>query len=186
MRPAAPIGRRPTPARQRPRWRDRSICSTTFDAFKGTGSYFFGMQAGYNYVLPSHWLIGFEADASAPNTLAGSQTLTTPADGLATYNDTVLNFGTARARIGYDFNRCLVYGTGGLAWSYDRLQRTQLAGGIVAAGTTETALPVADRLGRGRRRRVSGRAELDRQGRISRDRVWRWQKDVSCRGAILR
>lgn len=110
-----------------------------FDAFKGTGSYIFGMQAGYNYVLPSHWLIGFEADASAPNTLAGSQTLTTPADGLATYNDTVLNFGTARARIGYDFNRFLVYGTGGLAWSYDRLQRTQLAGGIVAAGTTETA-----------------------------------------------
>jgi high affinity Mn2+ porin len=111
----------------------------TFDAFKGTGSYIFGMQAGYNYVLPSHWLIGFEADASAPNTLAGSQTLTTPTDGQATYNDTVLNFGTARARIGYDFNRFLVYGTGGLAWSYDRLQRTQLAGGIVAAGTTETA-----------------------------------------------
>ena len=111
----------------------------TFDAFKGTGSYIFGMQTGYNYVLPSHWLIGFEADASAPNTLAGSQTFTTPADGQATYNDTVLNFGTARARIGYDFNRFLVYGTGGLAWSYDRLQRTQLAGGIVAAGATETA-----------------------------------------------
>jgi high affinity Mn2+ porin len=110
----------------------------TFDAFKGTGSYIFGLQAGYNYRLPSHWLIGFEADASAPNTLAGSRTGFTPADGLANYNDTVLNFGTARARVGYDFNRFLVYGTGGLAWSYDRLQRTQLAGGIVATGTTET------------------------------------------------
>jgi high affinity Mn2+ porin len=110
----------------------------TFDAFKGTGSYLFGVQAGYNYMLPSHWLIGFEADASAPNTLAGSQTAFTPLGGSATYNDTVLDFGTARARIGYAFGQYLVYGTGGFAWSYDRLQRTQLAGGIVAAGTTET------------------------------------------------
>ncbi len=110
-----------------------------FDAFKGTGSYFFGLQAGYNYVLPSRWLIGFEADASAPNTLAGSQTMTTPIDGQATYDDTVLDFGTARARVGYAFDRFLVYGTGGLAWSYDRLQRTQLAGGSVTAGATETA-----------------------------------------------
>ena len=28
------------------------------NAFKGTGSYVFGLQAGYNYLLPSHWLIG--------------------------------------------------------------------------------------------------------------------------------
>jgi high affinity Mn2+ porin len=111
-----------------------------YDAFKGTGSYFFGLQAGYNYVLPSRWLIGFEADASAPNTLAGSQTVFTPADGLASYSDTVLNFGTARARIGYTFDRWLVYGTGGVAWTYDKLQRTQLAGGTIAAGTTEAAL----------------------------------------------
>ena len=110
----------------------------TFDAFKGTGSYLFGVQAGYNYMLPSHWLIGFEADASAPNTLAGSQNGLSPINGLATYNDTVLDFGTARARIGYAFGQYLVYGTGGFAWSYDRLQRTQLTGGIVAAGTTET------------------------------------------------
>jgi len=108
----------------------------TYDAFKGTGSYLFGMQAGYNYVLPSRWLIGFEADASAPNTLAGSQTVFAPADGLATYTNTVLDFGTARARVGYAFDRFLVYGTGGLAWSYDRLERTQLAGGMVGAGTT--------------------------------------------------
>jgi high affinity Mn2+ porin len=110
-----------------------------YDAFKGTGSYLFGLQAGYNYLLPSRWLIGFEADASAPNTLAGSQTVSTPADGLASYTDTVLNFGTARARVGYAFDRWLVYGTGGLAWSYDKLERTQLTGGMVGVGTTETA-----------------------------------------------
>ena len=118
-----------------------------YDAFKGTGSYFFGLQAGYNYVLPSHWLIGFEADASAPNALAGNQTVFTPAGGQATYTDTVLDFGTARARVGYAFDRWLAYGTGGVAWSYDRLQRTQLAGGIVTAGTTETAFPVGAGVG---------------------------------------
>ncbi|MDE2603349.1 MAG: outer membrane beta-barrel protein, partial [Bradyrhizobium sp.] len=111
-----------------------------YDASKGTGSYFAGLQAGYNYVLPSHWLIGFEADISAPNTLAGSQTVSTPLDGQATYTDTVLQFGTARARLGYAFDRWLVYGTGGLAWTYDRLERTQLAGGNIGLGTTEAAL----------------------------------------------
>jgi high affinity Mn2+ porin len=111
-----------------------------YDAFKGTGSYFTGLQAGYNYVLPSRWIIGFEADASAVNTLAGSQTITTVIDGQANYRNTVLDFGTARARLGYAFDRFLVYGTGGLAWSFDRLERTQIAGGNLAAGTTEAAL----------------------------------------------
>src|SRR6201999_4593838 len=40
----------------------------SFDAFEGSGSYFVGMQAGYNYMLPSRYLVGFEADFSAPNT----------------------------------------------------------------------------------------------------------------------
>ncbi|MBU6458980.1 MAG: carbohydrate porin, partial [Bradyrhizobium sp.] len=57
-----------------------------------------------------------------------------------TYTDTVLQFGTARARLGYTFDRWLVYGTGGLAWTYDRLERTQLAGGNIGLGTTEAAL----------------------------------------------
>ncbi|MBU6463748.1 MAG: carbohydrate porin [Bradyrhizobium sp.] len=111
-----------------------------YDAFKGTGSYFAGLQAGYNYLLPSHWLIGLEADISAPNTLAGSQTISTPLDGQANYSDTVLQFGTARARLGYAFDRVLVYGTGGLAWTYDKLERTQLVGGNIGVGTTEAAL----------------------------------------------
>lgn len=112
----------------------------SYDAFKGTGSYFFGAQAGYNYMLSSRYLIGFEADVSAPNTIAGSQTVSTPADGLANYSDTVLDFGTARARIGYAFDHWLLYGTGGVAWSYDKLVRTQLAGGSAGIGTAETAL----------------------------------------------
>jgi high affinity Mn2+ porin len=116
----------------------------TYDAFKGTGSYFFGLQAGYNVMLPSHVVLGFEADFSAPNTISGTQTLVTPLSGTASYRDTVLDMGTARGRIGYAFNQWLFYATGGFAWTYDKLERTQLAGmplvGTAVPGTVDTAL----------------------------------------------
>jgi high affinity Mn2+ porin len=114
-----------------------------FDAFEGTGSYFIGLQAGYNYMLPSRFVVGFEADFSAPNTVAGTQTISSALIGQASYNDTVLDFGTARGRIGYAFDRWMIYGTGGVAWAYDQLTRTQLAGtpagGTAEVGTTEAA-----------------------------------------------
>ena len=116
----------------------------SYDAFKGTGSYFAGLQAGYNRMLPSRFLVGIEADFSSPNTVAGSQTVASLLSGQASYSDTVLQLGTARGRLGYVFDRWLVYGTAGVAWSYDKLQRTQLAGmpagGNVVPGATETAL----------------------------------------------
>jgi len=116
----------------------------SFDAFKGTGSYLMGLQAGYNYMLPSRFLLGVEIDASAPNTIGGSQTVSSAASGQASYTDNVLDFGTLRGRLGYAFDRWLVYGAGGVAWTYDKLERTQLAGmpagGSVAIGTTEAAL----------------------------------------------
>jgi high affinity Mn2+ porin len=116
----------------------------SYDAFKGTGSYFAGLQAGYNRMLPSHFLVGVEADFSSPNTIAGSQTFSSALSGQASYTDTILQFGTVRGRVGYVFDRWLVYGTGGVAWSYDKLERTQLAGmpagGSAGLGTTEAAL----------------------------------------------
>jgi len=116
----------------------------SFDAFKGTGSYFAGLQAGYNRMFPSRFLLGVEMDFSAPNTIAGGQTVSSTPSGQASYTDTVLDFGTLRGRFGYAFDHWLVYGTGGVAWTYDKLERTQLAGmpvgGNVAIGTTEAAL----------------------------------------------
>jgi high affinity Mn2+ porin len=115
-----------------------------YDAFKGTGSYFAGMQAGYNLMFPSRIMVGIEADFSSPNTIAGSQTISSALSGQASYRDTVLQLGTARGRVGYVFDHWLVYGTGGVAWTYDKLERTQLAGMPVAsnaiARTTEAAL----------------------------------------------
>jgi high affinity Mn2+ porin len=116
-----------------------------YDAFKGTGSYFAGFQAGYNYMLPSGIVLGVEADVSAPNTIMGAQTISSPLVGQANYAETVEYSGTIRSRLGYAVNHWLVYGTGGFAWSYDQFTRTQFlgtpAGGTAVPGTFEKLPP---------------------------------------------
>jgi len=105
-----------------------------FDAFKGTGSYLLGLQAGYNYMLPSRWLVGVEADVSFPSTVGGTATFSSAATGAASYAEQVEFSGTVRGRIGYAPGHWLFYATGGLAWTYDQFTRTQIAG-MPAGGT---------------------------------------------------
>ena len=119
----------------------------SYNAMTGEGSYFAGLQAGYNVVLPSRVLLGVEADISAPgapNGISGNQNFSSAATGLANYSDTVLQTGTLRGRIGYIWNDWLIYGTGGVAWTRDQLARTQLAGmpigGSAAPGDSESKL----------------------------------------------
>jgi len=122
-----------------------------FDFMAGTGSYAAGLQGGYNYVLQSRLMLGFEVDASFPNSdvvvpysVRGSQTVTSPSTGEVTYGEAVIHYGSARARVGYAFDRFLVYGTGGLAWTYDQVTRTQVTGspigGFATPGTVDTTL----------------------------------------------
>jgi high affinity Mn2+ porin len=122
-----------------------------FDFMGGWGTYFAGLQAGYNHVFPSRLMLGFEADISAPNSdvlvpysVRGSQTVTSPLSGQVTYGEAVIHYGSARARVGYAFDHFLLYGTGGLAWTYDQVTRTQVAGvsfgGFAAPGTVDTKL----------------------------------------------
>src|SRR5579862_1271310 len=121
-----------------------------FNGFDGMGSYFEGFQAGYNYMLPSRWLFGVEADVSFPSTITGSSTLSSAASGTASYAETVEFSGTLRGRIGYAPNlgttHWLFYATGGFAWSYDQFTRTQIAGtpagGTAAPGQTENLFVV--------------------------------------------
>ena len=115
-----------------------------FDFPKGTGSFFGGLQAGYNYMLPSHLVLGVEGDVSFPNSISGNQTISSASIGQASYGEIVEYFGTVRGRIGYSFNNWLVYGTGGLAWTYDQFTRAQVAGTPVGStaipGTNESSL----------------------------------------------
>jgi high affinity Mn2+ porin len=108
----------------------------SYDAFKDTGSYFGGLQAGYNDMLPDRFVVGAEADisfAAFPNlagiSIGGTSTLTSPTLGTETYSENALYFGTVRGRIGYAPGNWLLYATGGLAWSYDQATLTQLASG---------------------------------------------------------
>jgi high affinity Mn2+ porin len=125
----------------------------SFDAFKATGSYILGVQAGYNVLLPSRVLLGIEGDLSAPaypTGIGGSSTFSSAAVGQASYGDTVLESGTVRARVGYELgNNWLLYATGGFAWSYDRLTRTQIAGTAAggSANPGDTESPFLWRLG---------------------------------------
>ena len=117
-----------------------------FDLFNGTGSFFAGLQAGYDYMLPNRFVIGAETETSFPSiqnpdgiSIGGISTLSSPG-GPESYSETVLSSGTMRGRIGYAPGNWLLYATGGFAWTYDRLTLTQLATGA-------TDMPFLWRLG---------------------------------------
>jgi len=122
-----------------------------FDFMAGTGGYALGLQGGYNHVFPSRLMLGFEGDVTFPNSdvlvpysVKGSQTVTAPTLGQVTYGEAVIHYGSLRTRVGYAFDHLLLYGTGGLAWSYDQVTRSQdvapAIGGIAAPGTVDTRL----------------------------------------------
>jgi high affinity Mn2+ porin len=107
-----------------------------FDAFQNTGSFFAGLQAGYDYMLPNRLLIGVVADVSAssfPNhdgiSIGGMSLFTSPSLGPQTYGETMKIFGTARGRIGYAPGNWLLYATGGYAWTYNQSVVNQLGSG---------------------------------------------------------
>jgi high affinity Mn2+ porin len=121
-----------------------------FDGFKGSGSYFLGLQAGYSYMFPSRLVLGLEADVSFPNLLGGSQVISSDLIGQATYQELVEFSGTVRSRIGYAPGHWLFYATGGFAWTYNQFTRTQLAGmpvGGTANAGDEESLFVVPRIG---------------------------------------
>jgi high affinity Mn2+ porin len=110
------------------------------NSFQETGSFFTGLQAGYNYMLPNRFVVGAEADASFPSfpnlngiSIGGTSTLFAPTIGAESFSETVLAFGTVRGRIGYAPGNWLFYATGGFAWAYDQETVTQLATGATAS-----------------------------------------------------
>lgn len=98
---------------------------------------FAGFQAGYNYMIGPHAVLGVEADVSRKN---GGVSGIGANDG--SFGQVTLTWsGTARGRIGYAANNVLFYGTGGLAWGEVNLTRVQIGTNNpnAPAGTTETA-----------------------------------------------
>jgi outer membrane immunogenic protein len=76
---------------------------------------FIGGQVGYNWQgAGSPWVLGVEVD-SAWADFGRSDTFATTA-GLVSVSSNANYIGTARARVGYAFDRTLVYVTGGVGW----------------------------------------------------------------------
>jgi high affinity Mn2+ porin len=106
------------------------------DIFNGSGSYFGGLQIGYDFMLANRVVLGVQLDASFPGfrnrdgiSIGGTSIFSTPDIGLASYSETVLHSGTVRGRVGYAPANWLFYATGGFAWTYNQLTLTQLADG---------------------------------------------------------
>jgi high affinity Mn2+ porin len=79
-----------------------------------------GVQAGYNWRLPSGLLLGVEGDLTFPNYLPSnsiSALVSTPNTDFVEQWDYV---GTVRGRIGYASSHWLLYATGGLAFMGER------------------------------------------------------------------
>jgi outer membrane immunogenic protein len=88
----------------------------------GVRRMFAGALVGGNYQF-NHFVVGAEADFQWGNLTANSQadsSFTTPAGTLPggpfTISTTLKEFDSVRGRLGYAFDRFLIYGTGGWAW----------------------------------------------------------------------
>jgi outer membrane immunogenic protein len=91
-----------------------------------------GGQIGYNW-QSGNWVFGLEADASwSGQSGSGVQNPLT-----AWTSTTDINwFGTVTGRVGYAWDRVLVYGKGGVAWANE--DHSQTFGGVLVSSTSST------------------------------------------------
>ena len=83
-----------------------------------------GLQAGYNYVLPSRLLLGIETDITFPQFFENGGIFTGGTAQGTTVTDQIDYIATLRGRFGYAFDHWMIYGTGGFAWSQARFGET--------------------------------------------------------------
>ncbi len=99
-----------------------TVDSGTFSGMIG------GVQAGYNYRLPSGLLLGAEADITFPNFLVSNSVVSSLATTRSDVTEQWDYVATARGRIGYASGPWLTYATGGLAWAGERFLNTPAIG----------------------------------------------------------
>ena len=86
-----------------------------------------GGQIGYNWQI-SNFVLGLEADFQA-SSQKQSSTISCGAGCSLNESSSVDRFGTARGRIGYAYDRVMVYGTGGAVWSHESDNLVGIGGG---------------------------------------------------------
>jgi high affinity Mn2+ porin len=94
----------------------------TFDGMIG------GVQAGYNFRLPSGILLGVEADITFPSYLTSNSVVSSLASARSAVTEQWDYVATARGRLGYAAGPWLAYATGGFAWTGERFLNTPAIG----------------------------------------------------------
>ena len=94
------------------------------------GSLYGGALVGYGVQFHSRLLLGLEADVSFPNFLDDDDLISSRKSSSGSVFERIDLLGRARGRLGYTFDRWLVYGAGGFAWSLGRF--------IQSPGQTQT------------------------------------------------
>jgi outer membrane immunogenic protein len=96
------------------------------DGFGDTDGFVGGGQIGYNWqAIGSPFVFGIEAD------FQGADLRSSATNGVATASIKSNAFGTVRGRIGYAWDRALLYATGG--WAYTRTELSITAPGFAAS-----------------------------------------------------
>ena len=90
------------------------------DGVNTFGSLYGGVQAGYNYVFPSRFLLGIEGDVSVAEFFEEGTITRRPTTLDSEVSHQVDYIATLRARFGYVFGNTMVYGTGGFATALTR------------------------------------------------------------------
>ncbi len=130
-----------------------SNATLTDPAVAATGNFFGGpfggLQAGYNFQLPSRIVLGLEADVTFPNYIHGNSVISMLATAKSWVFDQMDFAGSLRGRVGYATGPWLFYATGGLAFSGERFLNTPADGndekllrmrpGWIAGGGAEVA-----------------------------------------------
>jgi outer membrane immunogenic protein len=126
-----------------------NIGSVTIPGFVGSKSVDLtgiigGGQIGYNWQFAPNWVAGLEADIQASgekgssnfgsafnfvSALPGNPVVTGTA--VTNYEAKILWFGTVRGRIGYAWDRLMLYATGGFAYGEVKLDGTRTVSGTV-------------------------------------------------------
>lgn len=93
---------------------------------------FVGGQIGYNWqAMGSPWVFGIELDSAWAD--IGRSDLIATGAGVVSVNSRARYMGTLRPRIGYAWDRTMLYATGGLAWINNRIRVNATVGPFTAA-----------------------------------------------------
>jgi len=94
-----------------------------------TSGYMLGGQIGCDYQFASNWVIGVEGAASG-GSIGASTSVATPdiAGDSATFKETTDLLTSVTGRVGYAWDRWMIYAKGGAAWASDRYSAFDVLG----------------------------------------------------------